>query len=450
MRTRHGNIIAAIALLACVTSSHACRLFGSYQFVEDKTGNIWFTEGDNNAISRLAPDGTVTAHPLPTPATEPTSLAHDRKGNIWFAGSESRTVGRLGRDGRIIEYPVGDGMPYFITVDHRGEAWFTQSAADHDHGDSHFHGLAEPTPARIGRIDRSGRLHAYVPKEGKPTSIAVDDRNRVWVTLTLYSQGNNNQSRGKLARLNRDGRWKIIATWDQDGSCPARLRTAPGGGVVFADGCRGVLAKVTTDGGIEETRLPPGMTVQDMSFASDGRLWFSTRKHIGYFAKDNSPILLTRPTNDDSVFAILVTRSGDVIYSEGYNYNINRLTKGGEYIEHLINIDERKGTREVKEGDICYVQFGTRIAAKAEMDTQRAEEVKSGRFKPDGNHTEKLVEQKCLVCHDARRLLLSRRSDWSPNINRMHTYRKMRNIEPLTQEETIRLVHYFNENYGLK
>lgn len=137
-----------------------------------------------------------------------------------------------------------------------------------------------------------------------------------------------------------------------------------------------------------------------MSFAPNGRLWFSDRKHIGYFDKNDKPVFVSRPANDDSVFAILATRRGDVVYSEGYSYNINRLKK-------------------------------------------------SGRFKPDGAGTEKLVERKCLVCHDARRLLLSRRSDWTPSIGRMHAYRDIRKVEALTAEETDRLVRYFNNYYGV-
>jgi hypothetical protein len=83
------------------------------------------------------------------------------------------------------------------------------------------------------------------------------------------------------------------------------------------------------------------------------------------------------------------------------------------------------------------------------MDRRRAEEVRNGRFTPDGNGTEKLVEKKCLVCHDARRLLLSRRSDWTPSINRMRGYRDVRDYEPLTEEERKRLINYFNEYYSI-
>jgi hypothetical protein len=148
--------------------------------------------------------------------------------------------------------------------------------------------------------------------------------------------------------------------------------------------------------------------------------------------------------------AVLALRSGDVVFSEFYNYNINRLKKTGEYVEHLVAIDERRGSREVKEGEYCRIEFAARIAAKAEMDRKRAEEVRNGRFKPDGAGTEKLVEQKCLICHDARRLLLSRRSDWTPSLKRVHSYRSLRGVQALTPAETDRLVAYFNEYYGLK
>lgn len=447
MRTRFLVSMLAAVLCGLTMPAEACRLFGSYQFVEDKDGGIWFTEGDNNAVSRLAPNGDIKAFPLPTPNAEPSSLALDRRGNLWFVESEGRKIGRLDKDGRIVEYPVEGGMPYFIAVDARGEAWFTQMAGEHDHGGGEHAGHAHPIPGQVGRIDRAGRIHAYPLEEGTPSSIAIDKQDRIWVTISIYGKGEGGESRGKLARLERDGTWKILASWEK--GCPSRLRPVPGGRVLFTDGCRHVLAKVTPAGAIRETQLPAGMTIQDMAVGADGRLWYSDRKHIGHFDAKGRPVHAARPDNGDMTFAVLPTRRGDIVFSEGYNYNINRLKKSGEFVEHLVNIDERKVARQVKDGEVCYVQFGARIAAKTEMDKLRADEVKAGTFKPDGAGTEKLVEQKCLACHDARRLLLSRRSDWTPSITRMHAYRDIRKAEPLTAEETTRLVRYFNENYGL-
>ena len=72
------SVLFSLAVLLA-TSAQACRPFGSYQLVEDKTGGIWFTEGDNNAVSRLAPDGSVKAYALPTTNAEPSALKKDKK-----------------------------------------------------------------------------------------------------------------------------------------------------------------------------------------------------------------------------------------------------------------------------------------------------------------------------------------------------------------------------------
>lgn len=434
-----------LAAICCVSlPASACRPFGSYQFVEDQGGGIWFTEGDNNAVSRLAPDGTVKAHALPTAQAEPSSLALDRFGNLWFVEMDAARIGRLGRDGRIVEFPTTDGHPGTVAVDGRGEAWFTQMAG-HESGGSHAgHGSANI--AKVGRVDRRGQTYSYPAPEGWPTAIAFDARGRAWVTLLVPGE----RPRGRLARLSRDGRWHMVAAWD--GSCPSNLARLPDGGLAFSDHCRNVLGRVAADGRVGGQPLPAGTYIQQLAAGRDGSLWFTgdEKGRLGSIKKDGRVEYLARQDNGDQAMAVLVARNGDVVFSEFYNYNINRLKQSGEYVEHLINVDERKGVRQVKEGEVCYAQFGARIAAKAEMDAKRAEEVRTGRFKPDGAGTEKLVEQKCLACHDARRLLLSRRSDWTPSITRMHSYRDVRNYEALTAEETTRLVRYFNENYGLK
>ncbi len=192
--------------------------------------------------------------------------------------------------------------------------------------------------------------------------------------------------------------------------------------------------------------------IQQLSAAGDGTLWFTgdEKGRLGKISAKGDVSYVERPANGDQTMAILATSNGDVVHSEFYNYNINRLKSSGEYVEHLINVDDRKQVRKVTEGESCRVEFAARIASKSEMDQRRAAEVRNGRFKPDGKGTEMLVKQKCLICHDARRLLLSRRSDWTPSINRMRSYRKVRDVKPLTKEERVQLVSYFNQYYGLE
>jgi sugar lactone lactonase YvrE len=197
--------------------------------------------------------------------------------------------------------------------------------------------------------------------------------------------------------------------------------------------------------------LPPKTYIQQMSVAAGGTVWFTgdEKGRLGRIDPQGRVSYVERPENGDQTMAVLAARNGDVLFSEFYNYNINRLKSSGEFVEHLINVDDRKQLRKITDGEVCRIEFAARIASKSEMDKRRAEEVRNGRFRADGKGTEKLVKRKCLVCHDARRLLLSRRSDWTPSINRMRGYRDLRGVEPLTDEEHRRLVNYFNEFYGI-
>jgi hypothetical protein len=252
---------------------------------------------------------------------------------------------------------------------------------------------------------------------------------------------------GQLVSLTPDGQWQVEVT--RENSCMRNLLAEGTGKLYYTDGCRHTAGYRTSAGKWVEWPLAGGANIQQTSLAADGNLWFTDRKHLGFIDGKGKLRIVGRADNGDATMAVLATRRGDVVYSEFYNYNINRLKKTGEFVEHLVAVDERKSAREVKEGEVCRIEFGARIAAKAEMDMKRAEEVRNGHFKPDGHGTEQIVVQKCQVCHDVRRLLLSRRSDWTPSITRMHDYRSVRGVKPLTAEETTRLVRYFNEYYGL-
>lgn len=447
----HGLVLLLLAGLAPV-SAEACRPFGSYTFVEDKAGGIWFTEGDNNTVSRLAQDGTVKSFRLPTPNAEPSSLALDRRGNVWLVESDAAKIGRLGRDGKIVEYATTDGHPVMVAVDSKGEAWFTQMAGNHTADQEGEHaGHGQPFVSKVGRIDTAGRMSGYPLDEGWPTSIAIDRSDRVWVTVLVPGDTDGRKDRpvGKLARLDRDGRWTFVHRWEN--SCPSNLLAVPGGGLIISDHCRGVIGWMDRNGKLAETVLPPNTSIQQMSLARDGTLWFTTAEggRIGRITRQGKVAYAKRPENGDEAFTILATRSGDVVFSEFYNYNINRLTKSGEFVEHLVNLDERHDGREAREGEVCLVKFASRIVDKQEMDHRRAEEVRLGRLKPTADGAERLAEQKCLSCHDARRLLLSRRNDWSPSIGRMQEYMRVRNVPRLTDEEKQILVRYFNTHYGI-
>jgi virginiamycin B lyase len=447
-------LLLLVSLAASLVSgpAEACRPFGSYDFAEDRSGGIWFTEGDNNAVSRLAPDGSVRTFPLPTPNAEPISLALDRRGNLWFVESGSARIGRLGRDGKIVEFPPTDGHPIDIQVDRKGEAWFTQmgrhqagAGQDGGHAGHGSHG-----GSKVGRILANGSMKDYPVAEGWPSGLAIDRRDRVWVS-TLVPSANPEEktaSRGKLAQLGRDGRWRVV--FERERSCPMNLTPAPDGSLWFSDRCRGTIERQRANGSLEIFRPHPDTFAQKMSLAPDGTLWFADSGHnkLGRITPKGRIEYVDRPDETDAPFAVLATRRGDLVFSEYYNYNLNRLTRSGVFEEHLVQLDSRHDARQVQEGEVCYVKFTAAIADKREMDRRRAEEVRAGKFKPAPDGADKLAEARCLGCHDARRLILSRRSDWSPSIGRMQEYMQIRNAAPLTAEEKQTLVRYFNTNYS--
>lgn len=450
------TLLARLALLLTLVTllsapALACRPFGSYVFVEDAKGGIWFTEGDNNAIGRLDPDGSVRSYAVPTPAAEPSWLALDRQGNVWFVEADAGRIGRLAPDGRMTEFPPLDGHPVTVAVDAAGNAWFTQMAGRQlalDDLSGHHH---HPTVSKVGRIAPDGHQTNYPIEQGWPTSIAFDGDGRTWVTILVPGDEGARPVPpvGKLARLDDKGRWTEVRRWRN--SCPNNLMPDGDGNLLYSDHCRNVLGRLGPDGKTRETALPAEAGIQQMARGADGSLWFTTAKkgRLGRILADGRVEFVPRPDNGDDAFALLVTRTGDVVYSEFYNYNINRLKTSGELVEHLVNIEERRGQREVREGEACYLKFAARVADKRAMDQKRAEEVRLGRFKPAADGSDRLATERCLGCHDARRLLLSRRSDWTPSIERMREYMALNKVPALTPDERQTLVRYFNEHYGL-
>jgi hypothetical protein len=57
------------------------------------------------------------------------------------------------------------------------------------------------------------------------------------------------------------------------------------------------------------------------------------------------------------LFAMTISRRGGLIFSETYNYNINRLSREGVFTEHLVNVDHRQDLKKVERSGLCYLRF---------------------------------------------------------------------------------------------
>lgn len=68
---------------------------------------VWVADNGGNAILRIAPDGTLTSYPVPTPRAGLNGIALGPRGDIWFTESRANRIGRVA---------VGDPHTQYTTV----------------------------------------------------------------------------------------------------------------------------------------------------------------------------------------------------------------------------------------------------------------------------------------------------------------------------------------------
>jgi streptogramin lyase len=138
--TPDGKVTSAQSL---TIAGHAT---GSGDIAAGPGGTVWFTEPDGNGIGRVAPDGTITQFPLPTPG-DPYGIAAGPDGNMWFTEPQGNATGRITSDGSVTIFPVPTyaSGPFGITAGPDGNLWFTEEAS-----------------GKIGRITPDGTISEYL------------------------------------------------------------------------------------------------------------------------------------------------------------------------------------------------------------------------------------------------------------------------------------------------
>ena len=142
----------------------------------DARGNavVWFAEAaaDRIGVLRVAPDGTELGQTHMTCGCQaPLGLALDRAGDVWFTEAISNRIGRLtpgsaepysASAARLRHYPIPSAvltvepelsrvpvltsLPHSVTLDARGDVWFTESATGKV-------GVLDPGTGAIDEID---------------------------------------------------------------------------------------------------------------------------------------------------------------------------------------------------------------------------------------------------------------------------------------------------------
>ncbi len=130
-------------------------------------GTVWASLQGANSLLRIAPDGKVSEHEIPTPGVVPTDVVVDRNGAVWFLEFRTDRIGRYAGgkfDAVAAPYPKAGLTGLAIAPD--GSAWF---------------GMLRK--ASLGRL-RDGRIVEFkLPRNNaRPFSLAIDRVGNVWYT----------------------------------------------------------------------------------------------------------------------------------------------------------------------------------------------------------------------------------------------------------------------------
>ena len=126
------NFVNQTARLYKMTPAGALTLVanasGSYNAITATQSAVYVSDGAGNRIVRFTPDGTQTAFPLPTPASNVGAIAAAGNGDVWFGEGATKRIGDLNpATGMITEYPVDPGpngtSPVATAVDGSGNVW---------------------------------------------------------------------------------------------------------------------------------------------------------------------------------------------------------------------------------------------------------------------------------------------------------------------------------------
>src|SRR5262245_24399468 len=128
-------------------------------------GAVWATLQSSNSLLRIAPDGTKSEFPIPTPGASPTDVAVDRSGAVWFLEFRTDRIGRL-HNGKFEEQAIPEGKAGLtgLAIAPDGAAWF---------------GMLRR--GSIGRLRDGKFVEVKLPRErARPFSVAVDQSGNVW------------------------------------------------------------------------------------------------------------------------------------------------------------------------------------------------------------------------------------------------------------------------------
>lgn len=217
-------------------------------------GNVWILDGKNNAVGRIAPDGSLTEFPIPTPQSSPWVITPSADGNLWFSEVAGK-IARITPAGVITEFtvPASMGAPWKFAITADGRIWFLQLGK----------------PDRVGRTDAAGNFADFqIPSAKAIDALAPAVDGALWVF-------DDDPSTNNLIKVRPDG---TVASTQ---SMPSTTYTGASAGITALDGHfwfihNTGLDRVNDDGSITEYHIPWANSAPGgIALGGDGNIWFT-------------------------------------------------------------------------------------------------------------------------------------------------------------------------------
>jgi virginiamycin B lyase len=279
----------------------------------DRDGRVWFTAGGggfskladvplNNKIGRLKPDGVIEEFETPSAASGPTSLkVNQRTGEVFFTERGSNRIGRLNPETREIteyEIPTKLAAATGLDIDPRSNrVWFSEKGA-----------------AKIGVLDpAAGTIVEYATPNpnSEPSTVALDEDGFVWFdernsdTLVRFDPAT---ARSTVYRVPTARSRVVGITPDKQGH------------IYFLELGGHKVGKLTVSTGqIVEYAIPtPLATPFKLTIDRLGRVWFTEvfGNKIGVLHPDGRITEFALPTKDAMPGGITIDRVGNVWFAE--------------------------------------------------------------------------------------------------------------------------------------
>jgi virginiamycin B lyase len=282
-----------------------------FTVVAGRDGSMWFSEQGTGEVGRIGVHGTIRQYRLPTPGSNPQGLFVDRDGSVYVAEHAGPYLGthvaRISPGGHVTEWNDANAAPMGVARGAGGSIWFTQSCGGLgllSHGKLKQYVLpgitgesaaivrapdgtvwfSQDGSARIGRIDRSGKLTTFngLYYESKyndiASAVAAGPDGNLWWTAFESNAIWATDLRGRIVH---------VYTIPTPNSQPWGIVRGRDGALWFTEWAGNKVGRVTTAGAFTEYPLPtPGAKPQGIARGGDGSIWFveSAANRIGRIA----------------------------------------------------------------------------------------------------------------------------------------------------------------------